>query len=109
MRRLVNRGLRTLWRSTEDLRRPILFKLETFLKRCIYSAYANLFSEADVLMDQVVRELIRLQSQVEALQQTILERLPAPVEVEVETEVPGIAGEIEPDEVPDQHNQLRAG
>jgi hypothetical protein len=55
----------------------------------------------------VVRELVRLQYQVAALQQTILDRLPAPAEVE--TEVPAIAGEIEPDEVPDQRNQLRAG
>jgi hypothetical protein len=51
-------------------------------------------------MDHVVRELIRLQCQVEALQQTLIERLPAP-------EVPAIAGEIEPADARDE--QLKAG
>jgi hypothetical protein len=105
MRRLVKRGLKMLWRSTEGLRRPILFKLDTFLKRSFISAHATLLNESDVLMDHVVRELVRLQCQVEALQQTILDRLPAPLEAEG----PAIAGGIDPEEALDQHDQLRAG
>jgi hypothetical protein len=100
MKRLVKRGLKSVWRSTEPLRRPILRKLENFLRRALQSTEPGLLSETDVLMDHVVRELVRLQCQVEALQQTIIELLPAP-------EVRAIAGEIEPAPTPD--GQLKAG
>jgi hypothetical protein len=100
MKRLVNRGLKAVWRRTEPLRRPILRKLESFLRRALQPTESGLVTETDVLMDHVIRELVRLQYQVDALQQTIIELLPAP-------EVPAIAGEIEPADA--QDGQLKAG
>jgi len=101
MKRLVKRVLKAMWRTTEPLRRPVLSKAEQFLRRCLQPNEPGLLSETDVLMDHVVRELVRLQCQVEALQQTILELLPA------QPEASAIAGEIEPDAGPG--GQLKAG
>ena len=100
MKRLVKRALKAVWRSTEPLRRPILGKLENFLRRALQPTESGLLNETDVLMDHVIRELVRLQHQVETLQQTVIELLPAP-------EVPAIAGEIEPAVAAD--GQLKAG
>jgi hypothetical protein len=96
----MKRGLKSVWRSTEPLRRPILLKVESFLRRALQPAESGLVTETDVLMDHVIRELVRLQQQVEALQQTVIELLPAP-------EVDAIAGEIEPSQASD--GQLKAG
>ncbi len=104
MKRLVRRVLKVLWRSTEPVRRPILFKLENFLRRCLQPTDAALLNETDVLMDHVIRELVRLQCQVESLQQTIIELLPAPATA---PEAPAIAGEIEPRGHADE--KLKAG
>jgi hypothetical protein len=101
MKRLVKRGLKAIWRSTEPLRRPILRKAEQFLRRCLQPIDSSQLSETDVLMDHVVRELVRLQCQVEALQQTILDRYGA------EEQRPTIAGEIEPAGGEDE--RLKAG
>lgn len=100
MKRFVKRGLKAIWRSTEPLRRPVLHRLEKFLRRCLRNGEQGLANETDVLMDHVVRELVRLQCQVEALQQTVLELLPA-------QERRAIAGEIEPSRTPAE--QLKAG
>jgi hypothetical protein len=101
MKRLVKRGLKVLWRSTESLRRPILRKVERFLRRCLEPHEQSVASETDVLMDHLFRELVRLQCQVESLQQTILELVPA------QEAGPAIAGEIEPAGAPD--DRLKAG
>src|SRR4029077_7255981 len=73
MKRLVKRGLKVLWRGTEPLRRPIIQRLELFLRRCLQPMEQGLSQETDVLMDHVVRELVRLQCQVEAMQQVLLD------------------------------------
>jgi hypothetical protein len=91
MKRLVKRFLKAIWRSTEPLRRPILFKLEQFIRRCLQPTEPDQVTESDVLMDHVVRELIRLQGQVEAVQQTLLE-LSSTTHGDA-----AIAGGIEPD------------
>jgi hypothetical protein len=98
MKRLVKRALKAAWRSTESLRRPILSKLERFLRRCLVPTDASQLNETDVLMDHVVRELVRLQCQVEALHDAIVEGLPVP------RQLPAIADENEP-----ENQQLRAG
>jgi hypothetical protein len=104
MKRLLKRVLKAAWRSTEPIRRPILAKLENFLRRALRTADQGLLQETDVLMDQVVRELIRLQDQVQAMQQVLMELLAAQAH-----EVPAIAGEIEPTSRPAPGEQLRAG
>lgn len=100
MKRLVKRGLKVIWRCTAPARRPIARKLEGFLRRCLQAGERGLPAETDVLMDHVVRELVRLQCQVEALENTLLELLPA-------RDDRAIAGEIAPGSSPDE--QLRAG
>jgi hypothetical protein len=90
MKRLVKRVLKAVWRSTEGLRRPILSRVERFLRHCLQPIDSSQLTETDVLMDHVVRELVRLQREVEALQHTILEHFGA------EEDRPTIAGEIEP-------------
>jgi hypothetical protein len=97
----MKRGLKAIWRSTEGLRRPILSRLERFLRHCLQPVDSSQLGETDILMDHVVRELVRLQSQVEALQNTVLDRLGA------EEDRPTIAGEIEPTRGGDE--RLKAG
>jgi hypothetical protein len=113
MKRLVGRGLKAVWRATEALRRPILRKLEAFITRCVRAAApppppadvtpSQEPSETDVLMDHIVRSLVRMQSQIDALEQAVLERLAPPNEADVNA----IAGEIEP--ALSRNENLRAG
>jgi hypothetical protein len=91
MKRFLKRVLKAAWRTTEPIRAPIVRKLENFLRRALQPTEPGMLNETDVLMDHVVRELVRLQCQVETLQQTIVELLPVEVQ-----EIPAIAGEIEP-------------
>ncbi len=77
MKRQIKRLLKAAWRSTVPIRRPILAKVEQFLRRCLTGAGQGLPNETDVLMDHMVRELVRLQRQVEALELAVLDRLPA--------------------------------
>jgi hypothetical protein len=102
MKRLMKRILNAAWRSTEPIRRPILRKLENFLRRALQPTEYALQNETDVLMDHVIRELVRLQCQVEVLQQTIVALVPVDP-----LEVPAIAGEIERVLAPDE--SLKAG
>jgi hypothetical protein len=91
MKRIIKYVIKVTCRSTEPIRRPIVRKLESFLRRALQPTESGFLNETDVLMDHVIRELIRLQCQVEALQQTIVDLLPAEAQ-----EIPAIAGEIEP-------------
>ena len=100
MKKLAKRGLKAIWRMMEPLRRPVMRKLENFMRRCLVNSDPGLTDETNVLMDHVVRELVRLQCQVESLERTVLELLPA-------QDRPAIAGEIEPSRTPAE--QLKAG
>jgi hypothetical protein len=91
MKRLVKHILKGLWRATSPLRRPILRKVEAFMTRSLRQSEALLAHETNVLMDHVVRELVRLQRQVEGLQQAV-------EDLTLLTAGPAIAGEIEPDD-----------
>jgi hypothetical protein len=101
MKRLAKRVLKAIWRSTVPLRRPILAKLDQFLRRCLDPSVRGVPNETDVLMDHVVRELVRLQRQVESLEQAVLELLPQ------HRQAPAVAGEIEPADSAGGH--LKAG
>lgn len=68
MKRRVKNLLKSCWRATFPLRRPILVKTEGFLRRCMGTAANN---EQAVVLDLVVRELVRLQDEVEALRRSI--------------------------------------
>lgn len=68
MKRHVKRVLRAGWNATFPLRRPFLVRLEAFFRRCMPNS-----AEATIVMDHVVRELLRLQEQVDYLQSTLEE------------------------------------
>jgi hypothetical protein len=96
MKRLVKTVVKALWRSTLPVRRPFLRKFEAYLARCLRPTERLLSDESNTLMEHVVRELVRLQRQVEYLQQSVDEIAPARSDL-------AIAGEIAPGE------QLKAG
>lgn len=96
MKRVIKKFAKVLWRGTFPLRRPFLRKFEAYLSRCLRPTERFLTEETNILMEHVVRELVRLQRQVDYLQQTLEELAP-------ESENPAIAGGIAPGE------KLKAG
>jgi hypothetical protein len=74
MKRLVKKVLRIGWRWTSPLRAPVARKFESYLKGCLKHEEWFLTDQTSVLMDHLIRELVRLQRQVDYLQQTIEER-----------------------------------
>lgn len=87
MKRLIKRPLKALWRWTHPLRRPVVRKVEALLARSIAQASltaphfhvtcnGRVTEETGVLMDFVVRELVRLQDQVDRLQQSVEDLAP---------------------------------
>jgi len=92
MKDLLKAILRKAWRATAPVRRPIARKIHAHITSCVDAAYRPpavvMPDEAFVLMDQVVRELVRLQRQVDTLQES-LDALAH------ERTKPAIAGEFE--------------
>jgi hypothetical protein len=68
MKRLVKRVMRACWHATFPLRRPLILRAEAFLRRCLSD-----HGESTIVLDHVVRELVRLQDQIDALQATLEE------------------------------------
>jgi hypothetical protein len=104
MKRFIKRLLKAAWRSTEPIRAPIVRKLENFLRRALLTTDSALLGETDVLMDHVIRELVRLQCQVESMQQILVEYIAAQAQ-----ESPPIAGGIEPAPAQAAEERLKAG
>lgn len=106
MRRLLKSVLRAMWRSTLPFRRPFLRKVNDYLARSLHpterllaehlGASRALADETTILMDQIIRELVRVRRQVEELQQAV-------DELSGSQTGPTIAGEIEASE------RLKAG
>ena len=67
MKRRLKAILKAGWRATFPLRRPFTTRLEAFLRRCLSSQS----DDRDVVLDHVIRELVRLQDQVERLQESV--------------------------------------
>jgi hypothetical protein len=108
MKRLVKHLLKAAWTSTEPIRAPIVRKLENFLRRALQPMESGLLNETDVLMDHVIRELVRLQCRVEALQQILVDYIATEGQGQGH-EPPAIAGEIEPAPANTSDEQLKAG
>jgi hypothetical protein len=87
----MKRILQAVWGATRPLRRPVLRKVEAFMIRCLRPTEALLAHETNALMDHLIRELVRLQRQVEGLQQAV-------EDLTLLTAGPAIAGEIESDD-----------
>src|SRR4051812_2037945 len=99
MKAMIKALLKGVWRSTQPVRDPILRKYEAFLRRCLPpSAPPERYpmEEWNALLDQVVRELVRLQRQTESLQEAIDALSPAP-------DQPAVAGLVS------RKGQLQAG
>jgi hypothetical protein len=96
MKRLGKTVAKAMWRKTEFFRKPLLRKFEAYLARCLRPTERLLADETNTLMEHVVRELVRVQRQLDYLQQTV-------EELASERGDLAIAGEIEPDK------QLKAG
>ncbi len=78
MKYLIKRPMKALWRWTHPVRRPITRKVEAMISRaCLVqlSTHPTMVSpvgeETALLMDHMIRELIRLQTRVDKLQGTI--------------------------------------
>src|SRR5437588_13062842 len=83
MKRLVKRPLQLIWRLTLPARRPLARRLEEFIARATahpapqVHVACEVTAETGVLMDHLVRELVRLQGQVDALRQAVEQLAPA--------------------------------
>lgn len=71
MKPLVKKALKPVWRATAPLRRPFLLRVDAYLRRCLSVSVPA--EHTGVVLDHVVRELVRLQDQVEVLRLTIEE------------------------------------
>ena len=76
MKRLIKAPFLAAWRLTFPLRRPVILKLSAFLARSVPRpvTHCHVSEETGLVMDHMVRELIRLQKQVEHLQMLIEEQ-----------------------------------
>lgn len=78
MKHLIKQPMKAFWRWTHPVRRPITRKVEAMISRaCVvqlatHPAIASPASEETaLLMDHMIRELIRLQTRVDTLQDAI--------------------------------------
>jgi hypothetical protein len=74
MKRCVKRALRVFRRSVSGLLRPVLVRIHgpiAALLRTPTQEPVPVTAELDLVLDAVVRELVRLQEKVEALERTI--------------------------------------
>lgn len=74
MKAVIKAVLKGAWRSTQPIRGPVLRKYEAFLRRCLPPSpppERYPMEEWNALLDQVVRELVRLQRQNEYLQEAV--------------------------------------
>ena len=73
MKRLFKKLARTLWRISTPVHRRVIRKFDHHIMQllCSFSQRAELPAHLDLALSSVVRELARLQIQVEILQQQI--------------------------------------
>jgi hypothetical protein len=78
MKRLLKYPLKAVWRLTAPLRRPILRRYEAMLVRCCAQAQHHEFHlechvtpETNLVMEHLLRELVRLQDQIDHLQTAV--------------------------------------
>ncbi len=75
MKSLLKAILKPFWRATLPIRRPFTARLEAFFRRCMPvpppPAVDKTAAEITVVLDHVIRELLRLQDQVALLRETV--------------------------------------
>jgi hypothetical protein len=91
---MVKRPIKAVWRWTAPLRRPVVARFEAMLRRCCDRPHVcNVTAETTLLMDHLVRELVRLQKQVDDLRSAVEALTPATTGLSV---VGGIDHDREP-------------
>ena len=82
MKRLIKFSLRAVWRLALPLRRPVIRRLDELIRRNSVQPPPQIHvachvpEETGLIMDHMVRELVRLQNQVNVLQQMIEDLVP---------------------------------
>ena len=73
MKRILKQSLKAAWRATAFLRRPLITRFEAMITRAAARSphTCHVALETSVLMDHLVRELARLQDQIELLRETV--------------------------------------
>jgi hypothetical protein len=75
--RFLKRPLRAVWVWTYPLRRPLTKRIEELIARSTPQMPAcRVSEETGLLMDLMVRELVRLQAQIDQLQQAVEDLAP---------------------------------
>ena len=76
MKKWIKAPLKAIWRWTFSIRRPVIMKLSGFIARSVPRPvhHCHVSDETGLVMDHMVRELVRLQKQVEHLQMLIEEQ-----------------------------------
>jgi hypothetical protein len=78
MKHLLKRLLKAIWNLTSPARRPLTRKLEAMIARSMPASPAcRVSEETGLLMDLLVRELVRLQKHVDQLHESIEDLAPA--------------------------------
>jgi len=79
MKRLLKKFARTLWRMSAPVSRPVIRKFDEHMMYLLgsYSQRVDAPANLDLVLSSVVRELARLQIQVEMLQQQIEDLQPS--------------------------------
>jgi hypothetical protein len=96
MKRVIKAALKTVWRLFRPAVRPLRAWFEATLARSLQPTETRIMDESRVLMEHVIRELIRLQQQVDQMEDSIRSLRPAP-----------LAGRTAADAAPGEH--LKAG
>src|SRR3954451_8908855 len=97
MNRLIKLPLRVVWRLMLPVRGPVVRRLEEIITRCTAHqqpqpqpqthVMCEVSAETGVLMDHMIRELVRLQSQVDLLRRAVEEIMPSKTGLAVVSEL----------------------
>ncbi len=71
MKSAIKRMCKPLWKATLPIRRPLANRFELYLRRNLTLPPINDLAEVNVALDHVVRELVRLQDQVDLLREAV--------------------------------------
>jgi hypothetical protein len=89
MKRLIKLPIKVIWRLTHPLRRPVVRRVENLIRRCAVQpppqvhVVCRVPEETGLIMDHMVRELVRLQTQLDRLQQMVEDLLPSATNLSV--------------------------
>lgn len=83
MNRIIKLPFKLIWRIALPLRRPVIRRLDELIRRNAVQPPPQVHlnchvpQETSLIMDHMVRELVRLQNQVNRLQETIEDLVPS--------------------------------